>query len=65
MDRKSLLLAPTGLGLFILLTGLAEHETLKRVVLGLALLASSPLLLACSQKYRMHDRLRVYCSERG
>jgi hypothetical protein len=40
-----LLIAPATAGALIILAGLAEHPDLRRIVLGLVLIASTPLLL--------------------
>jgi hypothetical protein len=50
MNGRPLLLAPALLGFFVLIAGLAEHESSRRVEIGLLLLACTPLLLAASSR---------------
>lgn len=50
MSGRPLLLAPALIGFLVLVVGLAEHESTRRVEIGLLLLVCTPLLLAANSR---------------
>jgi len=50
LDLRSLIFAPCASGLFIILTGLGEHETVRRLALGATLIGCTALLAYVSSQ---------------